>query len=170
MYRAAKLSVRETRPADEELNVQMTAVMQERAASRRLNETGRTATAVDGGKRGGGGTRARKRMSEGLETNVSAWKDKLKKVLMSKYKNDLTSDMEIIYTTSENKQIGSNLLSLINQVLDASKYQDKSHDRDLFIFYSIKHKKIPLHLFERVMPGVGKIYDRMRIAAANMGI
>lgn len=164
MYRASKLSAQELRRPSEDLEVQMTAVMKDIEDTRVKDTVGKSATNA------GYSEGERRMMSDRLVKSASTWKDKLKKMLMSKYKNDLTSDMEVIYTTSENRQIGSNLLSLINQVLDHKQHPDKSHDRDLFIFYSIKHKKIPLHMFEKVMPDVKKIYSRMRQAAENMGI
>jgi hypothetical protein len=86
---------------------------------------------------------------------------KLKKILLQKYKKDVTSDMEVIYTSESNgRQIGSNLLRLIDQIIDNENQESKSFDRDLFIFYSIDNKKIPLKLFQQVMPSSAKIYAK----------
>jgi hypothetical protein len=50
-------------------------------------------------------------------------------------------DNEVIYKFRNGSQIGSSLVSLIDQILNARKVQSKSYDRDLFIFYSIQVKK-----------------------------
>jgi hypothetical protein len=71
-------------------------------------------------------------------------------------------DNEVIYKFRNGSQIGSSLVSLIDQILNARKVQSKSYDRDLFIFYSIQVKKIPLKLFISYLPDVQQIVTKMR--------
>jgi hypothetical protein len=88
----------------------------------------------------------------------------LKQKIMGKYRGELTADMEVIYNADSGKQIGTNLSSLVDQVLRPHQHTTKSFDRDLFIFYTVKHKKISLSLLEKQNPEVRNIYNRMRAA------
>jgi hypothetical protein len=113
------------------------------------------------GQNGDGSRESRVRFPNKQKTSQSTAKMKLKKILLQKYKKDVTSDMEVIYTSESNgRQIGSNLLRLIDQIIDNENQESKSFDRDLFIFYSIDNKKIPLKLFQQVMPSSAKIYAK----------
>jgi hypothetical protein len=105
-------------------------------------------------------TRKRKQVTPRQVTAQSTLKAKLKKMLLQKYKKDVTSDMEVIYASERGRQIGSNLLRLIEQVIDSKNQDSKSFDRDLFVFYSINNKKVPLKLFTMVMPESVQIYAK----------
>jgi hypothetical protein len=95
-------------------------------------------------------------------TGKSSGERNLKSILLVKYKNDTTMDMEVIYKFRNGSQIGSSLVSLIDQILNARKEQTKSYDRDLFIFYSIQVKKIPLKLFKSYLPDVQQLVTKMQ--------
>jgi hypothetical protein len=89
---------------------------------------------------------------------------RLRAMIMKKYRNDLTADTEVIYNAESGKQIGSNLSSLVDQVLRPKLHTTKSFDRDLFIFYTVKYKRVPLTTLEKVNPEVRTIYNRMHAA------
>ena len=106
--------------------------------------------------------KSRNRQQTGKEVTRAVNAKILKNRLLDTYKNNTTKDKEVIYKFRNGSQIGSSLVSLMNQILSAQKSKVKLHDLDLFCFYSIHVKKIPIKLFRNVVPNIGEIIIKMR--------